>query len=93
LRRLLARQVGRKEAERMLTTAERLRREGEVTGRSKGKREMLLLQLRQRFGRLPAAVSARIGKADAAELDGWVSKVLTAASLDEVLGATARRQA
>ena len=95
LRRLLARQVGRKEAEEMLTTAERLRREGEAKGeargRSEGKRDLLLLLLRQRFGRLPAAAVARIGKAAAVELDAWSGKVLTAASLDEVLGAKARR--
>ena len=79
----------------MLTTAEMLRREGraegEARGRSEGKREALLLQLRQRFGRLSAAAVARVGKADAAELDVWFGRVLTAASLDEVLGAKARR--
>jgi hypothetical protein len=99
LRGLLARQVGRKEAEKMLSTAEKLRREGRREGRSegeragerKGKRDTLLLLLRQRFGRLPAAVVARIGKSDAAELDAWVGSVLTAASLDEVLGAKVRR--
>ena len=79
----------------MLTTAEMLRREGraegEARGRSEGKRDLLLLLLRQRFGRLPAAAVARIGKAAAVELDAWSGKVLTAASLDEVLGAKARR--
>jgi len=88
LRRLLARQVGRKDAEKMLSTAEMLRREGEA----KGKRDALLLQLRQRFGRLPAAAVARVGKADAAELDVWFGRVLTAATLDDVLGAKARRK-
>src|SRR5262249_59457901 len=67
LRELLARQVGREAAEKTMTTAERLRREGEATGVKKGevlgKRGMLLLLLRQRFGRLPAAAAARSAQA------------------------------
>ncbi len=63
LRRLLIRQVDREEAERMLTTAEMLRREGKV----QGKREALLLMLRQRFSRLPAATVARIESASVAK--------------------------
>ena len=89
LRNLLARQFGRKEAEEMLTTAERLRTEG----RTEGKREVLLQQLRQRFGRVPAATVARVGNAGAAELDTWCSRVLTAESLDEVLSVKPRRKA
>ena len=85
----------------MLTMAEALRREGEARGEAKGeakgavrgKRDALLLLLRQRFGPLPAAAVARVGKARAAELDVWFGRVLTAASLDEVLGAKARRTA
>jgi predicted transposase/invertase (TIGR01784 family) len=93
VRELLARQVGHKEADKMLTAAERLRREGEARGVQKGellgKRAALLLQLRQRFGRIPAAAAAHIDKADGTELDVWFSRVLTAASLTEVLEATA----
>lgn len=93
LRALLARQVGREAAEEIMTTAEMLRREGEAKGLKKGevqgKREALLIVLRQRFGRLPAAVVARIDKAGAAEMDLWIGRVLSAASLADVLGATA----
>lgn len=89
LRALLVRQVGREEAERMLTTAEKLRREGEARGELRGKRGALLLLLRQRFGRLPAAVVARIDSARLAELDDWFVRGITAASLEDVLGATA----
>ena len=92
LRRLLARQVGRKEAEKMLTTAEMLRREGVKQGEVQGKRELLLVQLRERFGRLPAAMVARIDKAGAAELNIWARSVLTAESLEEVLGVKPRRK-
>jgi hypothetical protein len=89
LRGLLARQVGREEAEKMLTTAEMLRREGEARGKAEGKREALLLLLRQRFGRLPAAVVSSIGKAGATEVDSWFRRGITASSLDEVLEADA----
>jgi hypothetical protein len=93
LRALLARQVGREAAEEIMTTAEMLRREGRDEGRREGevlgKRAALLLQLRQRFGRLPATAAARIDKAGSAELDVWFSRVLTAASLAEALEATA----
>ena len=91
LRTLLARQVGREAAEEIMTTAEMLRREGEARGEArgelKGKRGPLLLQLRQRFGRLPAAAVARIDEAGAAELDLWFGRVLTASSLEDVLPA------
>jgi Putative transposase, YhgA-like len=90
VRELLARQVGRAAAEEIMTTAELLRREGEARGEVKGKRETLLLLLRQRFGRLPAAAVARIDKAGAVELDAFSSRVLTASSLDDVLGAKVR---
>jgi hypothetical protein len=89
LRELLARQVGRKEAEKMLTTAERLRREGRQEGEVLGKRGAMLLLLRQRFGRLPSSAVARVDQAEAAELDVWFGRVLTASSLAEVLGASA----
>jgi hypothetical protein len=95
LRGLLARQVGREAAEEIMTTAEMLRREGRDQGRREGRQEgevlgkrgTLFLQLRQRFGRLPVAAVTRIDKAGAAELDVWASRVLTASSVDEVLGA------
>jgi predicted transposase YdaD len=93
LRKLLARQVGREGAEKIMTTAERLRREGaaegEARGELRGKREALLLLLRQRFGRLPAAAVATIAKAESAELDAWFSRILAASALDDVLGAKA----
>jgi predicted transposase YdaD len=89
LRELLARQVGREAAEEIMTTAEMLRREGEARGEARGKvqgkREALLLLLRERFGRLPAAVTASINKAEAVELDVWFRRGVTASSLDDVL--------
>jgi predicted transposase YdaD len=106
VRELLVRQLGRRQAEAIMTTAEMLRSEGRKEGRkegeatgiakgvvkgvAKGKREMLLRQLRRRFWALPAATVARIEKADAAKLDTWSDRVLTAESLREVLRARRR---
>ena len=90
LRELLVRQVGQKEADEMLSTADRLRSEGRAQGVAKGKREALLLLLRQRFGRLPAATVVRVDKASLPELDAWFVRGLTAESLDEVLTVTRR---
>ena len=58
-----------------------------MQGKAEGKREMLLLLLRQRFGRIPAAAAERIGSAGIEQLDAWSSQVLVATSLDDVLGA------
>jgi hypothetical protein len=58
------------------------KREGEL----KGERRLLLKLLRLRFGDLPKAALARVEKAELEELENWGERVLTAASLDEVLG-------
>jgi len=89
VRGLLVRQLGRRQAEEIMTTAEMLRREG----KAEGKREALLQLLRQRFGRLPAATVARIDKADADVLGVWFGRALTAESRDEVFSPQARRRA
>jgi predicted transposase YdaD len=76
-----------------MTVAERLKREGMREGKREGKREgqregrssMLLTQLEVRFGRLSAAVLARLAKATVDELDRWARAVLTAKTLDEAL--------
>jgi hypothetical protein len=89
LRALLARQVGGKTAEEIMTAAERLRREGrqegKLEGKLEGKREALLVLLRQRFGRLPAAVVAGINDAGDADLDAWFKRGISASTLDDVL--------
>jgi predicted transposase YdaD len=89
LRELLARQVGREAAEEIMTTAEMLRREGKI----EGKIEALLLLLRQRFADVPAGAVSRINKASAADLDAWFNRVLSASSIEDVLGLKPRRRA
>ncbi|WP_437292655.1 DUF4351 domain-containing protein [Sorangium sp. So ce426] len=62
-------------------------KEGRDEGLKEGGRNLLLRQLRARFGELPAAVVARIDAADLAELERWGERVLGARTLDEVLRA------
>ena len=66
---------------------DRGRQAGRDEGLRTGARNVLLRQLRARFGALPGAAEARIQAADAAQLDVWIDRVLTAATLDDVLGA------
>ena len=63
------------------------RAEGKAEGRAEGKADLLLKQLAVRFGPLAAEVVARVRAASVAELDIFAERVLTAASLDAVLGA------
>jgi len=53
-------------------------------GRRQGEVEVLLRQLRSRFGALPEDVTARLNAADAETLLRWSERVLSAASLDAV---------
>jgi hypothetical protein len=50
-----------------------------------GRREMLLDQLRARFGALPRATIARIKAANATELSRWAKRVLSAPTLEDVM--------
>ena len=58
---------------------------GEARGELQGRRVMLHKQLALRFGALPVSVNARLDAADAATLDTWAERVLTAATLEDVL--------
>lgn len=62
------------------------KREGKREGLLEGQRRMLLNQLEARFGALPGVAEERIQAAGSAELRRWARRVLTAATLDEVLG-------
>ncbi|MBK9266387.1 MAG: Rpn family recombination-promoting nuclease/putative transposase [Polyangiaceae bacterium] len=77
-------QQGIKQGELMGELMGELRRE--LTGELKGKRNTLKQQLGARFGALPQEALARIDAATAKDLDAMVLRVLTADSLDEVLG-------
>jgi hypothetical protein len=79
----------RKRGEEIIQQA---REEGERNGRLQGEREgelrILLRLLRRRFGELSQEVLARLESAGPDQLERWSDRVLTAPSLDEVLGAT-----
>lgn len=73
----------------IMSTMQELIQQGEAKGRAegelRGRAETLLKLLRLRFGAPPASVVERIAGADVATLDRWVERVLTAASMEEVL--------
>ncbi|MGK3968977.1 DUF4351 domain-containing protein [Sorangium sp. So ce118] len=60
-------------------------REGRQAGRLEGQRSALLKQLRLRFGELPGPVVARVRAADAAQIEGWIERVITSPTLEDVL--------
>ncbi|MGB4333623.1 MAG: transposase [Chromatiaceae bacterium] len=60
-------------------------REGRKEGLQLGEARILNALLRLRFGDLPVAVHQRIETADADTLLRWSERVLTAATLDEIL--------
>ena len=70
----------------LMTLAEKWQAEGEARGRSKEKAETLRKLLTLKFGELTEPVVHRIATASDAELDRWVERVLTADTLDQVIG-------
>ncbi|WP_418647833.1 Rpn family recombination-promoting nuclease/putative transposase [Thauera butanivorans] len=81
-------------AERIDEWMDGLRQEGERKGEQKGllkgrqseAARMLGLQLRLRFGPLPDWAEARLAQAPLEQLEGWIEAVLTAESLEGVIG-------
>ena len=62
------------------------RKEGLDEGLKEGQQKTLLRQLQMRFGALPDAALARLKAADSAELDLVTERILTAPTLEYVLG-------
>ena len=64
--------------------------QGEARGRSegeaRGRAAVLLKQLTLKFGTLPSATLERVQSASTAELDLWAERILSAKTLQEVLG-------
>jgi predicted transposase/invertase (TIGR01784 family) len=94
---LVAREVSQEIAEDAVTLGERLIEQGMQTGlqqgmqkglqvgEKQGRRDMLLRQLRLRFGELPETTVDRVNTADLAQLDRWAERVITSASLADLL--------
>jgi membrane-bound lytic murein transglycosylase B len=84
--------VGKESEEDVMTVADWLREEGRKEGRNEGRdatlRATLSRMLRARFGEVPEAAAARIQAAGPEQLDAWLDRILTAATLDDVLAQT-----
>lgn len=60
---------------------------------ARGRAAMLLHMLGRRFGRLPTGVEERVRAGTVVELEAWATRLLDAATLDEVFTAPRRRRA
>jgi hypothetical protein len=90
LQALLEREIGPEAKEAIMTAGQQLREEGRQEGRRQGRREgecaVLLRQLRQRFGdAVNTEIEQRITTASSEQLDTWTERVLSAATLPELL--------
>lgn len=85
VQRLLA-VAGQEEKEEIVTAADQLIERGRQEGLREGLRATVQKLLRLRFGALSDDVTMRIARADTVQLEQWVERVLTAATLSEVLG-------
>lgn len=61
------------------------RAEGQASGEVRGRAAVLVKQLQLKFGPLPDAVAARVHSASLEQLDAWVERVLSAATIDDVM--------
>ncbi len=84
---LLKTTAERRQEKVIMDVLDELRQEGRVEGRA----QILLKQLTARFGPVPAEAKAQILAAKQPSLDRWALRVLTAPSLDAVLGAAKAR--
>jgi hypothetical protein len=73
-----------------MTGAEQLTAQARAEERAKalveGQAMLLLRQLGRRFGPLPPEAQERVQNAGSAELEEWAERVLSAETLEEVLG-------
>lgn len=60
--------------------------DGVAEGLLRGHRNILLKQLRARFGELPEATVARVNAAELWQLDTWAERVLSAQTLADAIG-------
>jgi hypothetical protein len=63
-----------------------VREEGKAEGKVEGRVEILRRQVAVRFGVLPDALEAKLGRATEAELDELADRVVTARSVEDLLG-------
>jgi predicted transposase YdaD len=87
--KLLKTTAARRQEKVIMDVLDELRQEGRAEGERKGRVGILLKQLTARFGPVPAEAKARVMAANEATLDRWALRVLTAPSLQAVLGGPA----
>ena len=99
LRRVLQSGLSTQQVEAVMTGAEKLREEGRALGRAegkaegkaegevKGRAEVVLKLLTLRFGPLSPATESTVRSATVEQLDRWTERILSAATLQDVLGA------
>jgi predicted transposase/invertase (TIGR01784 family) len=86
LEAFLVRVAGSDAKDIVMTAGQRLREEGERRGIQKGKSLLLLGLLRQRFGnQVGVEIERQVATASAEQLDAWGRRILSAATLPEVL--------
>lgn len=85
LARLVA-AVGPENEEEVVTAADQLIERGRVRGVEQGARQILLMLLERKFGKLPEDAFERVIAAKVETLETWSLRVLTAATLEDVLG-------
>lgn len=90
LQALLAREIGPQTEEAIVTAGQQLInqgiQQGLEQGHQQGIRTMLLKLLRQRFGsQVDARVEQRLAAASTEQLETWTERVLSAATLGELL--------
>jgi uncharacterized protein DUF4351 len=90
LQGLLEREIGPETKDAIMTAGQRLieqgRQQGIEQGRQQGIQGVLLRLLRQRFGdAVNAQVEQRIAAASLEQVEAWTGRVLSAATLAEVL--------
>jgi hypothetical protein len=66
--------------------AERFIQQGKQQGKQEGEAAMLLRLLRLRFGEVPEVMRQKIQSADPQTLLEWSDRVLTATSIEQVIG-------
>ena len=59
---------------------------GQALGKTEGKTDILLRQLRRRFDPLPEAVMAKVRNASDDQLNEWAENILDASTLGMVFG-------
>ncbi|MBO0867933.1 MAG: Rpn family recombination-promoting nuclease/putative transposase [Micromonosporaceae bacterium] len=78
--------LGPEAEEAYVTIAEMLRAEGEARGEARGRAEALMQLLALKFGPLPQPALDRLRAAPTDQLEAWTARVLTADTLEQVLG-------